>query len=79
MSLYFMKVNNLTKNKQSAVAKAAYISSDVLYSERDEEYKRYKKRTVEPETFILAPSHAPDWVYGSVMPPVAILNNYLGL
>ena len=63
MALYFMDVRNISKAKQSAVAKAAYVSGSKIYSERDEETKRFRKREVEPVSFILAPAHAPEWVY----------------
>lgn len=63
MATYHMKVKNVSKHKQSAVAKAAYTTGDKLYSERDEENKSYRKREVAPDSFILAPEHAPDFVY----------------
>lgn len=63
MALYFMDVRNISKGKQSAIAKAAYVSGCKLYSERDEEYKKFRKREEQPVSFILAPSHAPEWVY----------------
>jgi len=40
---------------------AAYRSGDKLYSFKDGETKSYKKREVEPESFILKPDNAPDW------------------
>ncbi|MDA6365945.1 MobA/MobL family protein, partial [Escherichia coli] len=46
---------------QSAVASAAYRSGEKLNDERTNEDKFYK-REIKPETMILAPSHAPDWV-----------------
>lgn len=58
-----MDVRMVSKAKQSAVAKAAYVSGKKLYSERDEEYKQFRKREEQPISFILAPAHAPDWVY----------------
>lgn len=60
MAIFFMKVNNVNKATQSAVAKAAYISGDRLNSERDGESKFYR-REVNPTSFILKPDHAPDW------------------
>lgn len=63
MGYFYLDAKIITKKDQSAVAKAAYTSNEALYSERDEEIKKYKTRTVKPESFILAPSHAPDWVY----------------
>lgn len=58
-----MDVRNISKAKQSAVAKAAYVSGSKLYSERDEEFKQFRKREERPISFILAPAHAPEWVY----------------
>lgn len=46
---------------QSAVAAASYRSGETLVDERTGETKFYK-REVAPETMILAPSHAPEWV-----------------
>lgn len=62
MAIFFMDVRNVNKATQSAVAKAAYISGDKLHSERDDKVKFYQ-REVSPESFILAPSHAPAFVY----------------
>jgi|SRR5699024_1354721 len=39
----------------------SYRSGDRLYSYKDGETKSYKKRDVEPESFILKPDNAPDW------------------
>lgn len=63
MSLFYMTVRNINKATQSAVASASYRSGEFLYSERDMEVKSYKERTVLPETHIIAPSHAPEWVF----------------
>lgn len=57
-----MDVRIIKKSSQSAVASASYRSGESLYSERDDETKSYKKREVQPDSFILAPSHAPEWV-----------------
>lgn len=62
MALYYFNISVLTKNKHSAVAKAAYTTGESLYSERDLETKSYKKREEQPESFILAPKNAPEWV-----------------
>lgn len=67
MALFYMNVRNVQKAKGSAVAKAAYVSGDKLYSEREEEMKSYKTREVNPDSFILAPKHAPEWVYNREM------------
>lgn len=63
MALFYMNVRNVAKAKQSAVAKASYVSGEKLFSERDEEMKAYRTREVHPDSFILAPSHAPEWVH----------------
>lgn len=63
MSLYHFNMKNINKASQSALAKAAYISGEKLYSERDEEHKNYRTRHHLPDSFILAPAHAPEWVY----------------
>ncbi|MEK6189794.1 MAG: MobA/MobL family protein [Carnobacterium alterfunditum] len=62
MASFHMKVKNISKHKQSAVAKAAYVTNESLFSERDDETKKYKKRDIQPESFILAPTHAPSFV-----------------
>lgn len=63
MALFYMAVRNVQKAKQSAVAKASYVSGEKLFSERDQETKAYRTREVKPDSFILAPKHAPEWVY----------------
>lgn len=63
MATFHLKVKNVSKHKSSAVAKAAYTSGDKLYSEREDENKNYRTRSVAPESFIMAPSHAPEFVY----------------
>lgn len=63
MALFYMDVRNVQKAKQSAIAKASYVSGEKLYSERDQETKGYRTREVKPDSFILAPNHAPEWVY----------------
>ncbi|MDQ7861032.1 MobA/MobL family protein [Peribacillus frigoritolerans] len=50
------------KKQQNTIAAAAYRSGERLVDERTNESKFYK-RQVEPITHILAPSHAPKWVY----------------
>lgn len=62
MGIFYLDARMVSKAKQSAVAKAAYVSNEKLYSERDEEMKQYRTRTEKPESFILAPEHAPEWV-----------------
>src|SRR5690606_7554315 len=64
MSTFYLSVNMISRGKgQSAVASAAYRSGETLYSELDMEIKSYGMRLVQPETFIDAPKHAPEWVY----------------
>ncbi|CAI8917085.1 MobQ family relaxase [Priestia megaterium] len=47
---------------KSTVAAAAYRSDEKLYDERNGRSFQFKKHEVQPESFILAPSHAPEWV-----------------
>ncbi len=63
MSLFYFNVRNINKSSQSAVASASYRSGEKLYSERDMEFKSYRGREVKPDSFILAPKHAPKWAY----------------
>lgn len=61
MAIYHFSAQIITRSKgQSAVASASYRSGDKLLDERTGETKFYK-REVQPETLILAPSHAPEW------------------
>lgn len=62
MSLFYLNVRILNRSKQSAVAAAAYRSGEKLYSERDMETKKYRTREVAPESFIMVPDNAPEWV-----------------
>ena len=50
------------KQGRSTVACAAYRSDEKLYDERNERNFQFKKHEVAPESFILSPSHAPEWV-----------------
>jgi ATP-dependent exoDNAse (exonuclease V) alpha subunit len=50
------------RKQQNAIASAAYRSGEKLLDERTNEIKFYKRK-VKPITHILAPSHAPEWVY----------------
>lgn len=62
MAIYHFSAQVISRSKgQSAVAAASYRSGERLEDERTGEIKFYK-REVQPETMILAPSHAPDWV-----------------
>ncbi|MGE6370583.1 MobA/MobL family protein [Planococcus kocurii] len=58
---YLFSASVVERSKQSAVAMSAYRSDESLYSERDGLTKKYKAHSVKPESFILKPSHAPDW------------------
>lgn len=62
MAIYHLSMQIISRSKgQSAVASASYRSGEKLYDEQSEQSKYYK-REVQPETMILAPSHAPSWV-----------------
>lgn len=62
MAIYHFNCKVISRGKgQSAIASAAYRSGEKLYSERYGESNFYK-RVVSPETFILKPKHAPEWV-----------------
>ncbi|EOP32265.1 MobQ family relaxase [Bacillus cereus] len=62
-SLHF-SVNLISrKDGRSTVACAAYRSDEKLYDERNEKHHKFKKHDVQPESFILAPSNAKEWVY----------------
>jgi MobA/MobL family len=64
MGYYHLSANIISRgNGQSAVACASYRSGEKLWCEDDQEHKFYGKRTVDPDTYILAPEHAPEWVY----------------
>ncbi|MGH2066292.1 MobA/MobL family protein, partial [Aerococcus urinaeequi] len=61
MAIYHLSLNNISRGKgQSAIASASYRSGEKLYSERYGKTSYYV-REVKPETFILAPKHAPKW------------------
>lgn len=63
MAIYHFSLRIVSRSAgKSAVAMAAYRSGDRLYDERTGETKFYP-RDVQPETMILAPEDAPDWVY----------------
>ncbi|KYD11420.1 hypothetical protein B4102_2148 [Heyndrickxia sporothermodurans] len=56
------RISKQTGKPKSPLACAAYRSGEKLVDEVDNKTFFYK-REVEPITHILAPSHAPDWVY----------------
>ena len=63
MAIYHFSNQILSRRKQqNTVAAAAYRSGERLVDERTNECKFYH-RSVPPITHILAPSHAPQWVY----------------
>jgi len=63
MAIYHFSAQVISRGKgQSAVASAAYRSGERLTDERTGEVKYYR-RDVQPDTMILAPSDAPEWVY----------------
>ncbi|WP_195696759.1 MobQ family relaxase [Priestia megaterium] len=62
MAIYHLSMQIISRSKgQSAVAAAAYRSGEKLHDERTDEQKFYA-RNVQPETMILTPSNAPDWM-----------------
>lgn len=58
---YMFKCNIVNASTQSVVAMASYRSGEKLHCEKDGLTRSYKERFVKPETFIMKPSHAPDW------------------
>lgn len=61
MAIYHLSLNNISRGKgQSAIASASYRSGEKLHSERYGKTSFYVRK-VKPETFILAPKHAPKW------------------
>jgi len=62
MAIYHLSMQIISRSKgQSAVAAAAYRSGEKLHDERTDEQKFYS-RHVQPETMILTPSNAPEWI-----------------
>ncbi|MFK7682045.1 MobQ family relaxase [Bacillus sp. Wb] len=62
MAIYHLSMQIISRSKgQSAVAAAAYRSGEKLHDERMDEQKFYA-RNVQPETMILTPSTAPEWM-----------------
>lgn len=63
MAIMHLEAKVISRGRgQSAVAAAAYRSGEKLVDERTGEVKNYRRK-MQPETFILAPSHAPEWVH----------------
>ncbi|MFE4030452.1 MobQ family relaxase [Priestia sp. YIM B13551] len=62
MAIYHLSMQIISRSKgQSAVAAAAYRSGEKLHDERTDEQKFYA-RNVQPETMILTPTNAPEWM-----------------
>lgn len=62
MAIFHSTTKIISRGKgQSAVASASYRSGEKLVDEKSGEVKFYK-RDVMPETMILTPEHAPEWV-----------------
>lgn len=62
MAIYHFSVQAISRGKgQSAVASASYRSGEKLIDENSGETKFYQ-REVKPDTMILSPKNAPDWV-----------------
>lgn len=62
MAIFHFSMKNISRGKgQSATAAAAYRSGEKLYSDRYGKYNEYH-RIVKPDSFILKPDNAPDWV-----------------
>nr|WP_280146613.1 MobQ family relaxase [Priestia megaterium]MDH3168715.1 MobQ family relaxase [Priestia megaterium] len=62
MAIYHLSIQIISRSKgQSAVAAAAYRSCEKLHDERTDEQKFYA-RDVQPETMILTPTNAPEWM-----------------
>ncbi|MBT2744773.1 MobQ family relaxase [Bacillus sp. ISL-77] len=63
MAIYHFSNQIISRKKQqNTIAAAAYRSGERLIDDRTNEEKFYKRK-VKPITHILAPSHAPEWVY----------------
>ncbi len=59
---YFrLEVKHITRDTRNIVASASYRADEKLYSERTDEYIRFKNHTVKPESMILTPENAPEW------------------
>jgi len=62
MSIFHLSVSVISRGKgQSAIASASYRSGEKLYSERYDKTSFYE-REIKPETYILKPKNAPEWV-----------------
>lgn len=61
MAIFHMNFSNISAGKgRSAIASASYRSGEKLYSEMEGKSYFYAKNVM-PESFILAPKHAPSW------------------
>ncbi|MBX9998184.1 MobA/MobL family protein [Priestia aryabhattai] len=50
-----------TKAKQNCVAYAAYCADEKLFDESEDRMHKFKEHGTKPISFIMKPSHAPDW------------------
>lgn len=59
---YFnLDVKHITREDRNIVACASYRSDEKLYSDRTDEYIKFKNHSIKPESIILTPTNAPDW------------------
>lgn len=59
---YFMfRVEIKNRRDHSAIAGAAYVSDQKLFSERDGRTRSYRPHSVAPVSYIMTPKNAPDW------------------
>lgn len=64
MAIYHFSAKMISRGKgQSAVASASYRSDEKLYLEREGRTISFRPHEVQPDSFILAPDHAPEWAY----------------
>lgn len=64
MAIYHLSVKIISRGSgRSAVAASAYRSGEKLYNDRDGLTHDYRRKSGVEHTEIMAPSHAPEWVY----------------
>lgn len=61
---YRLEVKMINRSTKNIVASASYRADEKLYSERTNEYIEFAKHKQVPDSFIITPSHAPDWAKG---------------
>ncbi|WP_332633103.1 MobA/MobL family protein [Halalkalibacter flavus] len=49
------------KSDQNCVAYAAYCADEKLFDEVEDRHHKFKEHEIKPVSFIMKPSHAPDW------------------